>query len=133
MDGAFETTVPQPSEATVAPPLQVWQRPVPVALAVLAALGLGGLGVWSLTRPAPTPVVRFPIPLGAGETFSGTGRPIVAISPDGSHIVYSANRGLSLRPLDQFQATPLPWTEGSVRTRDARVGIGGGAQSVLLA
>jgi len=54
-----------------------------------------------------------PIPLGAEERFSNTGRNAVAISPDGSHIVYSANDGLTLRPLDQLQATPLAGTSES--------------------
>ena len=113
MDGAFETTVPQTAEAVVAPALQVWQRPVPAAIAALTLLAIGGLTVWSLTRPAPTLVARFPIQLAADEAFSGTGRPIVAISPNGSHVVYSANNGLSLRPLDQLHATPIPGTDGA--------------------
>ena len=113
MDGAFETTVPQTAEAVVAPALQVWQRPVPAAIAALTLLAIGGLTVLSLTRPAPTLVARFPIQLGADEAFSGTGRPIVAISSDGSHVVYSANNGLSLRPLDQLHATPIPGTDGA--------------------
>ena len=113
MDGAFETTVPQTAEAVVAPALQVWQRPVHAAIAALTLLAIGGLTVWSLTRPAPTLVARFPIQLAADEAFSGTGRPIVAISPNGSHVVYSANNGLSLRPLDQLHATPIPGTDGA--------------------
>ena len=69
-----------------------------------------GFAVWSLTRPAPPPrglVSRFPIPLAADQNFSGPGRPFVAISPDGSHVVYAANQSLWLRPVDQLQA--LKW------------------------
>ena len=47
MEGAFETRVPQPDNASVAPRLRVWQRPVPVVLTVLAALGLGAFAVWA--------------------------------------------------------------------------------------
>ena len=66
--------------------------------------------MWGLTPPDPPLVVRMPIPLGAEENFTNTGRPVVAISPDGTHIVYSANLGLSLRPVDRLEATPLAGT-----------------------
>ena len=52
MEGTFETTVSAPSEPIAVAQLQVWQRPIPVALALLAALAVGGLSVWALTRPA---------------------------------------------------------------------------------
>ncbi len=116
LDEKLTAPVRATAEAVAVPRLKVWQRPVPVALAVLAALGLGGLAVWSLTRPGVQPVVRFPIPLAADETFSFTGRHIVAISPTGTHIVYTANQGLSLRPLDQLRATPVSGTEAEARS-----------------
>ena len=110
MKGAFETTVSTPSEPTAPPNLQVWQRPIPAAIAVLVALLLGGFAVWASTRPAPPRVARFPIPLAADQTFNYTGRPLVAISPDGAQVVYEA-QGLWLRPIDQLQATQLPGTD----------------------
>ena len=49
MKGVFDTTtVSVPSEHTAAPQLRVWQRPVPLVLAGLALLVVGGLGVWAL-------------------------------------------------------------------------------------
>ena len=102
---------PQP---TAAAQLQVWQRPVTIAVAVLAALAVGGVTVWSLTRPAPPPpslVTRFPIPLAAGQAFTRGGRRLVAISPDSSHVVYQANTSLWLRPVDQLQAVQVPGTD----------------------
>ena len=67
--------------------------------------------MWSLTRPAPPSpglVTRVPIALAADQAFSGRGRTLVAISPNGSHIAYSANGGLWLRPIDQLQAVQVP-------------------------
>ena len=67
MAGAFDVPIPPPLELPETPAavsqLQVWQRPVPMAIAVLAALGLGGLAVWTLTRPAvvPADLMRFAI------------------------------------------------------------------------
>ena len=114
IEGAFETTVGAPSEPGVAPSLPVWQRPVSIAVVALASLAAGGFAVWSLTRPAPPPpelVTRFPIPLAADQTFTAAARPLVAISPDGTHVVYVANFSLWLRPVDQLQAVQVPGTE----------------------
>ena len=40
---------------------------------------------------------------------------MLAISPDGSHVVYQANGSLWLRPVDQLQAVQVPGTEGGAR------------------
>ena len=60
-----------------------------------------------------------PIPLGEGEGFTNTGRRVIAIAPDGSHLAYAAG-GIVLRPLGQLQATLIPGTSeggGSGRGR----------------
>ena len=67
--------------------------------------------MWSLTRPAPERVVRFPLPLSAGQNFSATGRHIVAISPTHDYVAFSANGGLWLRAMDQMEATFLSGSE----------------------
>jgi serine/threonine-protein kinase len=69
------------------------------------------VGVWALMRPEPSTVARFPIPLAAGDNFNFTRRHVVAISPDGRHVVYQANQGLYLRPIDQLAATLVRGTE----------------------
>ena len=118
MKGTFETTVSAPTEPAVEPTLQVWQRPVSVLGAPLIAVLLTGFAVWTLTRPTPPPpglVTRFPIALAADQTFSFPGRPLVAISPDGSQVVYVANRSLWLRSVDQLQAIQVSGTEEEAR------------------
>ena len=115
MEGTFETTVGAPSDAIVASPVAVWQRPVPLLLAGLVVAAISGLAVWSLSRPAPLRVARFPIPLAADQIFTFNGRPLVAISPDGSQVVYAANQSLWLRPVDELQATQVPGTEAEAR------------------
>ncbi len=101
-------------------PLALWQRPIPALLTVLAVAAIAGLAVWSVTRPAPQPPAplgaRFSIPLATDEVFTFTGRHIVALSPAGTHVVYTANQGLSLRPVDQLQATPVSGTEAEARS-----------------
>ena len=111
----FETTVSVPAEPTAAAQLQVWQRPAPAAIAALALLAIGALAVWSLTRPAAPPpelVIRFPIPLAADQSFGGNPYSLVAISPDGSDVVYQANGSLWLRSVEQLQAVQVPGIEG---------------------
>ena len=110
MTGAFETEATAPAETVTTPELQVWQRPLSASLLLLVSTIVIGLGVWALTRPAPPRVVRFPIPLAAGQTFNYLGRPLVAISPDGTQVVYVTGDGLWLRPLDELQAIQLPGT-----------------------
>ena len=143
MAGAFETTGSATSESIPAPMLRIWQRPVGFAVAVLVALAVGGVATWSLTRHKPPPpdlITRFPIPLGANQTFSFPALPIVAISPDGTHVVYTADNSLWLRPVDQLQAVQLTeggggpffsangqsigfWADGQLK----KVALGGGA------
>ena len=145
MEGAFEAPVSVPS-APVAAHLRIWQRPVPASIAVLAALVVGGLTVWSLTRPSPKLVVRFGLPLAADQNLTGTGRHVVAVSLAHEYVAFTADRGLWLRPVDQMEATLMfegerviepffsPdgqwlgfWADGQLR----RVSISGGAAIAL--
>ena len=109
-------TIPatEPTETAAPPQLQVWQRPAAIAVTVLAALALGGLSVWTMVRPELGDLIRLTIvptaPLGLGP-----GRPGIAISPDGTQVVY-LGRGpaLNLRPIDQLVGAPLRGGEGGV-------------------
>jgi len=60
------------------------------------------------------PVVRFPVTLPAGQIFGNIARHFVAISPDGSHMVYSSNNRLYLRSLSEFEAHAISGTDGSM-------------------
>ena len=73
MEGAFETAVGAPSDSFAVPQPRVWQRPAPAAIAAIALLLIGGLAVWSFTRPEPSDLIRFTIvpPDTAQPDFSG--------------------------------------------------------------
>src|SRR6185503_9241628 len=64
--------------------------------------------MWVATRPAPPRVVRTTITTSgsAALTLEGTDRD-VAITPDGSRVVYRGNRQLLVRPLNQLEPTVL--------------------------
>ena len=113
LEGAFETGESHAAESVAVPRPAVWRRPVLVALLTAVVIGLA---VWGVMRPRPqlpALIARFPIPLATEEAFSGTDRRIVALSPNGRHVAYTANEGLMLRPLDQLQAQRIPDTDGA--------------------
>ena len=83
-----------------------------VAVAAAVAGSAVGTGVWVL-KPAAIPrVERFAHVLPPNESFSRTGSGIVAISPDGSSIVYAANGSLLLKLIDRVDAQAITGTKG---------------------
>ena len=120
MKGTFETAVAS-SKPIAAPQLQVWQRPIAAALALLAVAAIASLAVWTMTRSEVTPaeVMRFAIvpPDTAPLDLRGN-REVLVISRDGAHIIYTARLSgggvsqLYRRPIDQLAGEPLRGTEG---------------------
>ena len=99
------------TRAPSAAPTSFRRRALPVvAAATVAALVTGGVA-WS-TRPAQTPagVTRFTINLG-NVALSNTGRQAIALSPDGSRIVYTADRRLYVRPMADPEPRLIPGLE----------------------
>ncbi len=100
------------SAATVAaaplprPPL--WRRVTQGAALVTMGALLSGAGVWSLTRHEPPAVVRTTVATSGPIALlpQGSERDI-AITPDGSRIVYRGNGQLLVRALDQLEPTVL--------------------------
>ena len=116
--GAFDVPAPPPDTQVAVRQLQVWQRPTALVLAAVTLVAVTGLAVWSLARPGRiVPVVtRFVVtPSADAPLFPGAYSPEVAISPDGTRIVYGtggvASRQLHLRQIDQLGAVPLRGTE----------------------
>ena len=87
-------------------------------LTVLIAALLSGITVWSVMQaepPAQT-ITRFAVTLPPGEVFMApgsraNGRLLLALSPDGTRLVYVANQQLYLREMDQMEATPIRGTD----------------------
>jgi dipeptidyl aminopeptidase/acylaminoacyl peptidase len=86
----------------------LWRRAIPIAAAVAITALLAGAGVWLLTRPASPSVVRTTITTSGSTALAlgGTDRDL-AITPDGSRIVYRGNNQLLLRALNQLEPTVL--------------------------
>src|SRR5262245_32086206 len=85
-----------------------------VTATLLGAAAAGAL-VLALRPSLPTAaVVRLSIGLPEGQTFSSVRNSTIAISPDGTQLVYAANSRLYRRSISQFEGTPIPGSESKV-------------------
>jgi eukaryotic-like serine/threonine-protein kinase len=95
----------------------LWKRAFPAVVSVSVAAPMALLVAWTLRGPAPSPVVtRFAIPLKEGQQFTNNGRQLLAVSPDGSRVVYVANNQLYLRAMSESNAQPIAGTESGQTT-----------------
>jgi len=106
-------------EEPLAPPAERPRRPALTwALAAVAAVAVC-VAVWSLRSPTPGrgPIARLAVPLGPDERLQAGAAPSLAVSPDGTRVVYVAAQKdtaqLYLRRLDRFETTPIAGTEGA--------------------
>jgi serine/threonine-protein kinase len=82
-------------------------RAIVLVATALVFSALGGAAAWMIKPAATVPISRFSIVLGEGQNFTRSRSQVLAISPDGSLVVYVANRQLystsappSFRPTD---------------------------------
>ena len=93
----------------------LWGAPLLLLTAVVS------VAIWNWKSPSPKvsgPAPHIAIALPPGQPLAGLEMGIaVALSPDGSHLVYAARQGsiqqLYLRPLESLEAKPIPGTEGA--------------------
>ena len=88
------------------------ERLVWASALVLVALIAAGAMAWMRERASVPSLrrARFTITLPRGDLFSSLNR-LVALSPDGTVIVYTANQRLHLRAMDTLEAVPIHGTE----------------------
>ncbi len=114
LEGAFESDL-APVQAAAAPPARRWQRPLPLGVAALGLLVAGALTGASfldgdIVSPSP---IRFTLTIPAYDRMAAlTGGTLAAMRSGDRAVIYVASRDgvnqLFRRPLDQFQATPIP-------------------------
>jgi hypothetical protein len=89
--------------------MRVMRRRVALACAAGLALAIVGAGVWVARRPATPAVVRTMVtPSGANSLSLGGFDRDVAITPDGTRIVYRGVNQLLVRALASLEPTVLP-------------------------
>ena len=106
-------SAPHPAGETraSAAPTPLWKRAIPIAAtAVLSAVVAGGLVWWNIPA-AMRPIVRFSILLNRGDVFTQASTRPMAISPDGTRVVYASAGRLYSRELSNAEATPIAGTE----------------------
>ena len=108
---------PLRANATVQAHKPLWRRAVPVVAAAVVAAFTVAAFMW-IERPAPNPghVARYSFNLPKDQNFTRTGRPVIAISHDGTRIAYVANNQLYLKSLNEVEAKPIPGTNQDVST-----------------
>jgi serine/threonine-protein kinase len=99
------------SEQRAAKPRPLWRRAIPLTATAILFSAIAGIAVWTLKPSAPLTVTRFPIAIPSGQllftAFSSMG-----VSPDGTRIVYVADRRLYLRSVSDSEIRPIPGSEG---------------------
>ena len=119
-----------PGSPTAALPRRtVWRWVLASAVTCLIVTAIVGFAVWNLKPSRPLPVTRTLINLPLGQQLAGLEvGPAIALSPDGTHLVYVASQSLTvgsfsasggtprlyLRALDSLEAKPISGTEGAI-------------------
>src|SRR5271157_62385 len=94
-----------------------WRGALLWGVVSLLLAAIAGLAVWNLKPIPPRSVSRTVITLPPGQRLAVSDLPAVALSPDGTKLVYVADQGgtqqLYLRAMDSLEATPVPNTDGA--------------------
>src|SRR5262249_53955721 len=91
-----------------------------VALATLTVIAVAAVSyvLWTAATPRSRATTRFALQLPAGQTLVIPDAPALDLSPDGRYLAYvaqaSGQQAIYLRPIDEFEAKPVPGTENGV-------------------
>jgi len=111
-----DDAIGSPREAAVAAATaRTSPGPWPALLGVVAGSLAVGLLAWSFwpAAPAAPPSTRFAIDLPADQVFTRAGRHVLALSPDGMHLVYIANRALYLQSFNELTSAMIGGTDNA--------------------
>ena len=108
---ARASSIAAPSVSTAAAPR--WRRAVPIVVA--AAVGAAGAAAamwWAGRSTTPLEVARFSVQIPDDMVFlrPSVGAPLLALSPDGTKLVFQSNRQLYVRSMAEMDARVIPGT-----------------------
>jgi serine/threonine-protein kinase len=110
LQGKFETPLAQVAEHAAAAPL--WRRLLPIAATAAVAAAIAAVVVDGIATP-PREVRRSIHAVPDDQPLNApVGAPVLAVSPDGTKIVYAAGGALYLRRLSDLEARPVAGTAG---------------------
>ena len=106
--GAFDTPERPASQRAVEARSDRWRRTMGLAVSLIVAAAAAGTAVWVAVRPAPPAAVRTEVTTSGATALliNGYNRDL-AITPDGSRIVYRGQAQLLVRALDRLEPTVL--------------------------
>ena len=114
LEGAFDVPAPPPPPSAEALGTTLHWRSPTVGAAALALILVTAVATWVLKLPAaerPAPLRRFTVSTGQAPLSIGTRNRDMAITPDGSRLVYFAGLGtdrqLYIRALDALEGIPI--------------------------
>jgi serine/threonine-protein kinase len=82
---------------------------IAVLAASVATAMVVGAAAWALRPSPPAPVVtQFEFGLPEGQSFTGTSRQLVALSPDGTKVAYLADGHVYLRSIGELEPRAIP-------------------------
>jgi serine/threonine-protein kinase len=111
-----QTTSSAPAAASTAPaavPRPLWARALPLLITAVV-VAAGAIALEQLRSVPVAPLVRFPFVLPDDQAFTTINSGSIAVSPDGTRVVYVANRQLYIRAIGDMEAKPIPGTQLNV-------------------
>ena len=108
----LESLASAPRQSTIEagqmyPRAAFWRRALPIIAGMLVAAAVAGMAAWMLKPARPGTVKRFALTLPEEQLFSRPGSRVIALSPDGERLVYTANGQLFLRSMAEMEARPI--------------------------
>lgn len=98
-----------PADARAERPARSGRRSKAFVLTAVAVVALASGFIGWMLKPAPSrAVTRSAITLSPSDVFTDAAMTVLALSPDGTRLVYAANQRLYLRSLDRLDAEPIP-------------------------
>ncbi len=94
-----------------------WRPAIVYTLLTMALGALAAGAAWKLKPSTPDRVFRFAVTIPSGHVFAGLNRRMVAISPDGTQVAYSATplggtSKLYMRSMSDLSVQPIEGTDG---------------------
>src|SRR5215471_6130812 len=93
-----------------------WNRALPAVVTGVVVAAIAGVFMWRMWPLPSAPLIRFSYLLPKDQVFTRTGRHILALSPDGSNLVFVGNQQLYLKPMSDLEAKPIPGTMQDITT-----------------
>jgi serine/threonine-protein kinase len=104
---------PKPIELVKQP---VWKRALFAIVLLLVGAVIARVITWQMRPLSLAPIIRFSYVLPKDQEFTRLGRHILALSPDGSNLVFVSNRQLYLKKMSDLEAKPIPGTMQDINT-----------------